>query len=120
MQHGYACRQATTRLLSNLGDEREAVLRAARETQWEYDDEYDDSFDAMAGATADGLADVEGGFAGQKAQVPLVCAGCKQWQSWQAIAVADDGVSMALLATLVSVVAAAPDSQKALTSPDSV
>ena len=53
--------QATTRLLNNLGDEREAVLRAARAMQWEYDDEYDDSFDAMAGATADGLADVEGG-----------------------------------------------------------
>ncbi len=59
-EHLRAHSQATTRLLSNLGDEREAVLRAARETQWEYDDEYDDSFDAMAGATADGLADVEG------------------------------------------------------------
>ena len=56
-----SCRtQATSRLLNNLGDGREAVLRAARDTQWEYEDEYDDSFDAMGGGAMDGVADVEG------------------------------------------------------------
>ncbi len=55
------CCQATARLLNNLGDDREAVLRAARESQWEYDDEYDDSFDAMGGGAMDGVADAEGG-----------------------------------------------------------
>ena len=52
--------QATARMLDTVGDEREAIVRAAVETQWEYDDEYDDSFDAMTGGGNDGIADVEG------------------------------------------------------------
>ena len=47
-------------MLDTVGDEREAIVRAAVETQWEYDDEYDDSFDAMTGGGNDGVADVEG------------------------------------------------------------
>lgn len=62
--------QATARMLDTMGDEREAVLRTAAETQWEYDDEYDDSFDAMTGGGNDGVADVEGALRQHSPQSP--------------------------------------------------
>ena len=47
-------------MLDTVGDDREAIMRTAVETQWEYEDEYDDSFDAMTGGGNDRIADVEG------------------------------------------------------------
>lgn len=87
---------------------RDAIMRSALASQWEYDDEYDDSFDDGLGSMgAAGRADAEGDEAAGGAPLPIVPGRGKQARLWVldgriynypkpgAIAVADQAAAQA-------------------------